>query len=87
MKEDEQSSSFFVCIRFIRKILVRFGSLRIRQIRRILFRFGSERNYHNYHNYPRNIFFLLSPAAMWFISHRNHRNLFRYSVLFPFLPL
>ena len=54
MKEDEQSSSFFVCIRFIRKILVRFGSLRIRQIRRILFRFGSERNYHNYHNYPRN---------------------------------
>ena len=55
MKEDEQSSSFFVCIRFIWKILVRFGSLRIRQIRRILFRFGSERNYHNYHNYPRNI--------------------------------
>ena len=54
MKEDEQSSSFFVCIRFIRVISVRFGSLRIRQIRRILFRIGSERNNHNYHNYPRN---------------------------------
>ena len=39
---------------------------------------------------PEILFLLLSPTAMFFISHRkhgNHRNLFRYSDIFPFLQL
>ena len=55
----------------------------IQNLTKFLFRFVSERNYHNYHNYPRN-------NILTFLSHTESTEIteiFRYSVLFPFLPL